>query len=49
MVFEPKIPVFEWAKTAYVLDRAATVIGGALACLVFKETVSEYKVHCHRK
>jgi hypothetical protein len=25
--FEPTIPVFEWAKTVHVLDRAATVIG----------------------
>jgi hypothetical protein len=25
--FEPKIPVFERAKTAYALDRAATVVG----------------------
>jgi hypothetical protein len=24
----PTTPVFEWTKTAYVLDRAATVIGG---------------------
>jgi hypothetical protein len=26
--FEPKIPMFEWAKTAHALDRAATMIGG---------------------
>jgi hypothetical protein len=25
--FEPKIPVFEWAKIVHALDRAATVIG----------------------
>jgi hypothetical protein len=25
--FKPTIPVFEWAKTVHVLDRAATVIG----------------------
>jgi hypothetical protein len=25
--FEPTIPVFEWAKTVHVLDRAASVIG----------------------
>jgi hypothetical protein len=25
--FEPTIPVFEWAKTVYALDRVATVIG----------------------
>jgi hypothetical protein len=28
--FEHTIPVFEWAKTIYALDRAATVIGSAL-------------------
>jgi hypothetical protein len=28
--FEPKIPVFERAKTVHVLDRAATVIGNSL-------------------
>jgi hypothetical protein len=27
--FEPTIPVFEEAKTVYVLDRAATVIGSS--------------------
>jgi hypothetical protein len=25
--FEPTIPVFEWEKTVYALDRAVTVIG----------------------
>jgi hypothetical protein len=28
--FEPTIPVFEWAKTIYALDRAAAVIGVTL-------------------
>jgi hypothetical protein len=28
--FEPKIPVFERAKTVHALDRAATVIGTKL-------------------
>jgi hypothetical protein len=27
VVFEPTFPMFEWAKTVHVLDRAATVIG----------------------
>jgi hypothetical protein len=27
MGFEPKIPVFQWAKTFNALDGAATVIG----------------------
>jgi hypothetical protein len=27
VIFEPTIPVFEWAKTVDALDRAATVIG----------------------
>jgi hypothetical protein len=26
--FEPRIPVFEWAKTFHALDNAATMIGG---------------------
>jgi hypothetical protein len=28
--FEPRIPVFEWAKTVHALDRAVTVIGSSL-------------------
>jgi hypothetical protein len=27
VVFEPTIPVLEWAKTVHALDRAATMIG----------------------
>jgi hypothetical protein len=27
VLFEPTIPVFEWAKIVHALDRAATVIG----------------------
>jgi hypothetical protein len=27
VVFEPMIPMFQWAKTVHALDRSATVIG----------------------
>jgi hypothetical protein len=33
VVFEPTIPVFERAKTAHALDRAATVIGHDSDCI----------------
>jgi hypothetical protein len=35
MEFEPKIPVFERAKKAHALDRAAAVVGnrGTYSCL----------------
>jgi hypothetical protein len=36
--FEPKIPMFERAKTVYALDRAATVIGKQTAYIDLKET-----------
>jgi hypothetical protein len=32
--FEPTIPSFERAKTVHAVDRAATVIGGLLLCLL---------------
>jgi hypothetical protein len=32
--FEPRIPVFERAKTVHALDRAATVIGNIVLYLV---------------
>jgi hypothetical protein len=31
--FKPKTPVFERAKTVYILDRAATVIGPEILLL----------------
>jgi hypothetical protein len=51
--FEPTIPVFEWAKTVHVLDRAATVIGVRLKhvrhILSKKKTVSKFHVKLERK
>jgi hypothetical protein len=36
--FEPVIPAFERAKTVYVLDRAATVIG---IILIYQQEISK--------
>jgi hypothetical protein len=34
--FEPTIPLFEWVKTFYALDRAAAVIGWVFELPVYK-------------
>jgi hypothetical protein len=41
--FEPKIPVYEWAKTVHASDRAATVIAFNFlsASLVFQSIVQQ--------
>jgi hypothetical protein len=39
VVFEPTTPVFERAKTAHALDRAATVIGEITTLLSLKRNI----------
>jgi hypothetical protein len=44
--FEPKIPVFERAKTVHAIDRATTVIGCLIdLCILNNFTVLEYSVY----
>jgi hypothetical protein len=39
--FEPRIPVFDRAKTVHALDRAATVIGFLQVCNVRSTTFTD--------
>jgi hypothetical protein len=45
--FEPKIPVFEVAKTDHALDRAATVTGTILQLVTkfLRNTMAYYRVY----